>query len=238
MKASATTTPTAGSSSTRTRERLILAGERLFAEHGIDGVSLRQINVEAGQRNSSAAHYHFGSKLSLIHAVSDYRMERVNRRRMQMLDTLAGSGRDRDVRAIVETIVQPIAEEIAGSEGGSYYIRFLAQMIGHPQLKLEDIWASRFATGMKRVTTLLHRALPDIPPAIFLQRFGLMWEQIIHALADRERLSSTAANDDRQSVMLFVSNLVDVIAGGLTAPVSPGTKQYLGATQSPRHVRA
>jgi DNA-binding transcriptional regulator YbjK len=35
--------------STGTREALILAGERLFAEHGINGVSLRQINTDAGQ---------------------------------------------------------------------------------------------------------------------------------------------------------------------------------------------
>ena len=34
-----------------TREQLILAAERLFSESGIDAVSLRQINVAAGQRN-------------------------------------------------------------------------------------------------------------------------------------------------------------------------------------------
>ena len=44
-----------------TAERLLLAAERLFAARGVDGVSLRQVNVEAGQRNLSAAHYHFGS---------------------------------------------------------------------------------------------------------------------------------------------------------------------------------
>ena len=49
-----------------TRQQLILAAEKLFAESGIDSVSLRQINLEAGQKNSSAAHYHFGSKDALI----------------------------------------------------------------------------------------------------------------------------------------------------------------------------
>ena len=48
--------------SQQTREELILAAERLFSEFGIDAVSLRQINAAAGQRNSSAAHYQFGSK--------------------------------------------------------------------------------------------------------------------------------------------------------------------------------
>ena len=54
--------------SQQTREELILAAERLFSEFGIDAVSLRQINAAAGQRNSSAAHYHFGSKDALIAA--------------------------------------------------------------------------------------------------------------------------------------------------------------------------
>ena len=222
-------TPTAASA--RTRQALILAGERLFGERGIDGVSLRQINTAAGQRNSSAAHYHFGSKEALVQAVYDYRMERVNARRLAMLDTLVGEGRQHDVRAIVETIVYPIVEEIMESEGGSHYIRFLAQMIGHPQISLTALWSSRFAEGLARVIDLLKAALPDVPAAILGQRFGLMWEQTIHALADRERLSERA----RDSTLigraidpaLFVSNLVDTVAGGLSAPVSHATRAEL-----------
>ena len=57
--------------SDRTREQLILAGERLFALSGLDSVSLRQINSAAGQRNSSAAHYHFGSKEALVQAIHE-----------------------------------------------------------------------------------------------------------------------------------------------------------------------
>ena len=81
QKARTKLTPT----STRTREQLILAGERLFAQQGVDNVSLRQINAEAGQRNSSASHYHFGSKESLITAICEYRLERLNKRRNDML---------------------------------------------------------------------------------------------------------------------------------------------------------
>ena len=103
--------------STGTREALILAGERLFAEHGINGVSLRQINADAGQKNSSAAHYHFGSKQALIKAIHGYRLERVNRRRHARLEKLHKEGDEGNVRAIVETIVHPIVEEIHENRG-------------------------------------------------------------------------------------------------------------------------
>ncbi len=38
-----------------TKESLLDAAERLFAAHGIQGVSLRMINAAAGARNASAA---------------------------------------------------------------------------------------------------------------------------------------------------------------------------------------
>ena len=84
-----------------TREQLILAAERLFSESGIDAVSLRQINVAAGQRNSSASHYHFGSKEALIAAMFEYRMDPINRRRLQRLDEVSKTGQDHNVRLLV-----------------------------------------------------------------------------------------------------------------------------------------
>ena len=216
--------------SRRTREALILAGERLFGEHGIDGVSLRQINTEAGQRNASAAHYHFGSKEALINAVWEYRMERVNRRRLEMLTRMEAEDTQDDLRALVAAIVLPIIEEIQNSDGGSHYIRFMAQVIGHPHISLVDIWNSRFADGLARVISLLRAALPDLPSAIIGQRFGLMWEQTIHALADRERLRAGNGPDAGIEPELFVSNLIDTVAGGLGAPISVSTRAVLENT--------
>jgi hypothetical protein len=132
-----------------------------------------------------------------------------------------------DVRTIVATIVLPVVEEILHSDGGSHYIRFLAQMIGHPRVSLIDLWNSRFGEGLSRVIKLLRQALPEIPDTIIGQRFGLMWEQTIHALADRERLSAGEEQDDMIEPDLFVSNLIDTVAGGLSAPVSNATRAAL-----------
>ena len=56
---------------TATREQLIAAAETLFAERGIEGVSLREINAAAGQRNASSIQYHFGNRDGLLAAVID-----------------------------------------------------------------------------------------------------------------------------------------------------------------------
>jgi AcrR family transcriptional regulator len=221
--------PKAVTSSSReqTRAQLITAAEKLFAESGIDGVSLRQINVEAGQKNSSAAHYHFGSKETLILAVYQIRIASVNQRRLETLQQIEAAGKQNDVRSLVEAIVHPIVEEIDADKSGRYYIRFMAQAMGHPQLDLNKLWQQEHSEGFAKTLTLLRAALPYVPDPVFGQRFGLSFEQIVHSLADRERLRSTARKNFAVNAALFVSNLVDCIAGAMATPISSTTQAEL-----------
>ena len=214
-----------------TRQQLILAAEKLFAESGIDGVSLRQINIEAGQKNSSAAHYHFGSKEALILSIYQHRMEHVNERRLATLNKLQQSGNAISVRHVVGAIVHPIVEEIDADDSGRNYIRFMAQAIGHPQLDLIALWRQEHSGGLARALELLQAALPDIPEPIFGQRFGLAFEQIVHSLADREKLRRTEKNTFEVDAALFVSNLVDCIAGAMAAPISAETQHEINRLQ-------
>ena len=51
-----------------TRRQIMDVAERLFAEHGLSGISLRSIVAEAGV-NLAAIHYYFGGKEALFEAV-------------------------------------------------------------------------------------------------------------------------------------------------------------------------
>lgn len=214
-----------------TRQQLILAAERLFAESGIDGVSLRQINVAAGQKNSSAAHYHFGSKDALILSIYQHRMEHVNERRIATLEQIESADNADDVRQLVDAIVHPIVNEIDADDSGRNYIRFMAQAIGHPQLDLIALWKQEHSGGLARALELLRAALPNVPDPIFGQRFGLSFEQIVHSLADREKLRRSAKNTFEVDSALFVNNLIDCIAGAMSAPVSKATQRELKRLQ-------
>ncbi|MEQ1802062.1 MAG: TetR/AcrR family transcriptional regulator [Gammaproteobacteria bacterium] len=220
QKARTKLTPT----STRTREQLILAGERLFALHGLDNVSLRQINAEAGQRNSSASHYHFGSKDSLITAIYEYRMERLNVRRNEMLAGLPPASGPRPVPTMIGVLIYPMVEEIEGSDGGRHCIQFLSQLLSHPMMNLVSMWRSQFGESVGQVYYALRTALPDIPDEVFGPRFGLLWVLAINALADRERLNGGVAGLVNHALpVLYVSNLVDALTGMISAPVSAAT---------------
>lgn len=225
--------PTQASNRETTRRQLILAAERLFADSGIDGVSLRQINVAAGQKNSSAAHYHFGSKSALILSIYQHRMVSVNQRRIAQLRQIKAAGRQHDIRALVEAIINPIVAEIDADDTGGSYIRFMAQAMGHPQLDLAELWKQEHSGGMVETITLLHEALDaTIPAPLVGQRFGLAFVQIIHSLADREKLRHSATAVFEIDTALFLNNLIDAVAGSMAAPVSATTQQALKKLES------
>lgn len=71
-----------------TRKRLTISALELFAQDGIDAVSLRTINSAAGARNASAVHYHFGNKLGIIEAVIDFIKQQVDSYRISLVESL------------------------------------------------------------------------------------------------------------------------------------------------------
>jgi len=211
-----------------TREKLVLAAERLFAEKGIDNVSLREINRAAGQKNVAALHYHFGAREALLEAIFERRMSGINRRRVAMLDAIEASGREPDVRAVVEALVLPLAEQLDPAADGGHYIRFLAQAISDPGVDVGELVRDKFDHGMARTRALARALFADLPPEIVDQRMRLASAHMVQALADTARRLATGRKPDRAGgTALFVANLIDTIAGALSAPVSDETLALL-----------
>jgi len=84
-----------------TKERLLDTAERLFAERGVKEASVREITKEAGS-NLASVNYHFSSKYGLIRAVIARRIEPLNMRRFELLDTYEAviSDPDKDLHRI------------------------------------------------------------------------------------------------------------------------------------------
>ncbi len=96
-----------------TRERLLDEAERLFADKGFAGVSVREITAAAGA-HLSAVNYHFGSKHNLYLAVFRERWLPRARRILERLDRLAARGLPRPedlVRTITEAFFSGFADD-------------------------------------------------------------------------------------------------------------------------------
>src|ERR1700677_5396603 len=67
-----------------TKQQVLAAAERLFALHGFQNVSVRDITAEAGV-NLASVNYHFGSKDALLFEIFRRRTSELNRDRARML---------------------------------------------------------------------------------------------------------------------------------------------------------
>src|SRR5690349_15934196 len=115
-----------------TRTRILAAAERLYAERGVDGVSLREITEAAGQRNNAAVHYHFGGRDELVRELFELRYAQLETRRAEMLAALDADGRTDDIEALVRILVAPFAEAAdQGAEGT--WVRFVARLHEDPR---------------------------------------------------------------------------------------------------------
>ena len=201
-----------------TRDRLIEAGTRLFAEQGIDAVRVREINTLAGQRNSSALHYHFGSREGLLQAILAEHREPMERQRAAMLDVLDREGRTGDLRAIVATMVLPLTVELSTPLGRAY-LRILPQYIGRYSPSFSRLTRAYGPDGIRRTIAYAIACLGDLPLAEREMRVDLTMEYVTYAVARRAR-----EIDEGESLRLpeerFVSLVLDLAVGGLESPMT------------------
>jgi AcrR family transcriptional regulator len=198
---------------------MIDAAERLIAERGLGACSLREVQALAGQRNKSAAHYHFGSREGLVEAIVETRMAPINAERLALIERLDAQGRGRDVRALVEAMVDPLAEATLGRPG-SAYARFLAQVLADPKMS-GVVGRHLLAESFRLVRQRLGELLADVPVELHPIRVERVVGLAIISLAAWEDVPGTSP--------LQVADLIDACVAVLQAPVSERTRKALGA---------
>src|SRR3954466_6136732 len=101
-----------------TQEAILVAAERLFAEHGVIAVSNRQVSEAAGQGNNTAVGYHFGTKADLVRAIARRHLAQIEEIRQGMV---AGLGDTADIRAWLTCLVRPVTEHLAAVGSPSWF---------------------------------------------------------------------------------------------------------------------
>src|SRR5262245_38136343 len=227
--------PRAGS---ETRQRLLDAAERLFAEYGIEAISLRAVNAAAGARNTGAAHYHFGTRDGLVRAVVTRRLDALSRERIGGLRAIeaAARGGPPDLRALVEATLAPNIRLLA-DPAGSHYVSLLARIVAEPRIDLNDLVTPAFQEASSLFFTLLGRALPTLTPPVLIHRAIFMSELLTQAVAFAARTAQrNGAPFSPAYLEVFTRHLVDFVAGGLAAADSaeaPREEVTPAATSSP-----
>ncbi|MBW2387848.1 MAG: TetR/AcrR family transcriptional regulator [Deltaproteobacteria bacterium] len=193
------------------REKLLDCAEGLFAERGLEGVSLRTVNAEAGL-SPAALHYHFGSQQALVEALLERRMPSLMERRRQLLDDLDAKNSTASARDVLDALMRPLAELLAeGGDAGLRYLRLIHRLQADGDLDPQFV-IDRWPGGVERMVPLLQRALPDLPLALVQLRLGLAIDVMLRSLA----LGTSATSH----LDAHVTALLDFLTGALEAPVT------------------
>jgi len=104
------------------------AAERLFAERGYDGASVRDIARDAGAQIASIS-FHHGSKEALFERVVERRASELSRLRLDALAALKQSAEPLTLEAVLEAFLRPYLEKAgAGDPQWLAYARLVAMV--------------------------------------------------------------------------------------------------------------
>jgi AcrR family transcriptional regulator len=176
MSTRTTKTEFASEAPVATRNRILDVAEELFAERGIDAVSIRDIIGAAGA-NLGAINYHFGTKEKLIAAVLERRMTPIKQQRLRLLDEAEKSagGKPPKLETVLEALFRPAVEQAMDAKrGGGTFGKLLARCFMDPNPVMEEMMRSEFAPVVKRFDAALMRAMPRLTSEDVFWRMHLL----------------------------------------------------------------
>lgn len=218
----------------RTRDALVDAAEQLWAERGIESVSVREINARAGQRNNNALHYHFGGRAALFAAIAERHLTALNERSEKLWA---------EVRAVptvslrdqVSVLVRPAAEYIGDGSSARAWLRIAARLLGAPEQTNEQTRNVVSNAVIEVGTALVERVAIDLGWNAAVDRVRMTSDAVMHVIGDRARLED--ARDSarpRMPLAVFVELVIDMTTTAMTSPPSDPLLRVLASVrQSP-----
>lgn len=171
-----------------TRSRILESAELEFAEHGFDGVSVRQIALRA-EVPVALINYHFGSKEGLYRAIFEMRLpmiidERISGLRLADMET----DLDRKLELVIKAVLVPNLH-MRSAERNSSYARILAREVSDPKAAERGIIQEFFDPIAYRVIEALKKALPDHRIEELHWGYQIMLGAMVFIMSDTGRIS-------------------------------------------------
>jgi len=188
-------------------------------------VSLREIRIAAGQRNSSALQFHYGNRDGLLLALTQRHLPRLEAIRESLHDALVAAGRQDDLAGLVEVLVRPTAEYLHQGPSARAWVKISAERFARPETGLSDMAEHAAPLGLQ-VGGEVHRQLAaTLDPDVAVERLLSTLVSCHHLCADRARVEDTPAALVGRWALPFdrwLANLLDMALAALTAPLRTG----------------
>jgi AcrR family transcriptional regulator len=208
-----------GSRSHATRERILDAAERLFAERGFYGVSVRDVTGAAAVDVALVA-YHFGNKQGLLDAVFMRRAADLNDERLARLDAvLEGAGRKPPaLEEILDAFTSPLLDRSTrGSPGWKSYFALIAEINNSPEFG-GQLMTRFFDPVVHKFIEAIRRALPDAEDRDIYWAYHFLSGALTLTFAETGRIDKLSRGACRSNDLASVhERLVPFCAAGFRA---------------------
>lgn len=185
------------------RSDILLAAERLFAEHGFHGVTLRQI-AAAADVPLALVGYHYGQKHELFEAIFD-RWHGTIEERLAGLKAARAAPRDERLARVVQAFVEPVLR-LRASPDGECYARLVARELSHARDDTDRVLRRHFDPLARATIDALLALRPAATRAQAAWCYQFMLGALLHHLSDTrvQRLSDgQAVPGDAQAAPLL-----------------------------------
>ena len=205
---------------TDTKQRILDAAERLFAERGFAGTSLRAITQEAGA-NLAAVHYHYGPKDELLKAVLNRLIVPMNEERLRLLDeaVAAADPEPPTVEAILGAFVGPdlrLLERLASK--GPEVPRLISRSYIEGGPVMRELMDEQFGEVRQKLFPALEAALPHLTVEEIAWRMLCVVGVIIYMFAGVETAGGLPSLVDLTDIDATLRRVVAFVLPGLAAP--------------------
>jgi AcrR family transcriptional regulator len=214
MAAAATPDETA-----RTPQRLIAAAERLFAERGFNGVSVREIAAAAAV-NPASVGYYFRGKEGLLAEVYRRHCQPMNEERFRLLAAAIEHARQPVLAAVLEAFIRP-ALRLTGDTAAPV-TRLRAVLSGENSALLDKLVADNFDRSSARFIDALSQCLPHLTRDDIYWRFHFLLGTVYYTASGPHRIRALSQGRcDPADSEAVIRELVPFLIAGLSAPPAP-----------------
>lgn len=168
-----------------TKQRILDAAERLFAEGGFHHTSLRAITTKAGV-NLAAVNYHFGGKEALVEAIFERRLSPLNAARRQQLDAVRdrarAEGRAPDIEEVLRAFIEPTLAFRDAGPGARAFISLVGRALSEPDGVVRGAFLHHMQPLFTYLLELTRSALPHLDPQRTFWRLFFALSAIGHTI--------------------------------------------------------
>lgn len=203
-----------------TKDAILDAATRQFADRGYEGASLREILREAGA-NSAAAHYHFGSKEAVFVAAMERRLRPLMAERARAFDALRFErmGRKDRIEALIRAYITPHLV-LCRTPAAHDYMRLMTNYSKAPASAARILFDSIIEPVRGRYLRALCEAAPEVDPddlrrlftAIISMMVSLPWDRAYESVAGRSAMPSDPDQLIRVVTAMGSAGILELVA--------------------------